>query len=430
MKYLILVGDGMGDQPLAELNGRTPLEAANTPFLDFLCRQGELFLTRTIPEGYPPGSDVANLSLLGYKPEEYYTGRAPLEAAAMGITLTPEQTAFRCNLVTLAHEPENQVRMIDYSAGHISSEESHQLIAALEEGCSTDIFHFHAGVSYRHILLVQGDYPQMDTVPPHDFTGQDVTVPWTRYREHPKWKALLDKAQTVLATHPINVSRVAAGRNPANSIWLWGEGKLPKVPTFTERFGISGSLISAVDLLKGLGVNAGLSIINVPGATGYLDTNYAGKAQAALDSLRSRDFVFVHVEAPDETGHQGLLKEKIQAIEDFDQKIVGPILLGLHESHEDFRLIATMDHHTPICLRTHTSAPVPTILYDSRKSSNWINNGHGSSQGHPDAAGSRDSGSSLPFSERSGEMEDKRLHNAMANGELLMEKLLERSKNG
>ena len=409
MKYLILVGDGMGDLPVAELNNRTPLEAANTPFLDTLCRRGELFLTQTIPEGYPPGSDVANLSLLGYKPEEYYTGRAPLEAAAMGIRLNPEQTAFRCNLVTLAHEPGNQIRMIDYSAGHISSEESHELIAALEKGCATDTFHFHPGVSYRHILLVQGDYPQMDTVPPHDFTGKVVTVPWARYRTNPQWTSLLDKAQSILADHPINAERTAAGKNPANGIWLWGEGKLPTMPTLADRFGISGSLISAVDLLKGLGVNAGLSIINVPGTTGYLDTNYAGKAQAALDCLHSQDFVFVHVEAPDETGHQGLLQEKIQAIEDFDQKIVGPILQGLQAGGKDFRLIATMDHHTPLCLRTHTAGPVPTILYDSREMNH---------------------GCDLPFSERSGEAEDKRLHNGIANGELLMEKLLEKCKQG
>ncbi|MDO8948237.1 MAG: cofactor-independent phosphoglycerate mutase [Desulfocapsaceae bacterium] len=409
MKYLILVGDGMGDLPIAELNNRTPLEAAHTPFLDSLCRQGELFLTHTIPAGYPPGSDVANLSLLGYKPEEYYTGRAPLEAAAMGITLSPGQTAFRCNLVTLTHEADNKVRMIDYSAGHISSDESHQLIASLEAGCATDTFHFYAGVSYRHILLVQGNYPQMDTVPPHDFTGKDVSAPLARYREHPQWAALLDKASAILAAHPINADRIAVRKNPANAIWLWGEGKLPTMPTLAERFKLSGSLISAVDLLKGLGVNAGLSIINVPGATGYLDTNYDGKAQAALNSLRSQDFVFVHVEAPDEAGHQGLLQDKIQAIEDFDHKIVGPIFQGLQESGEDFRLIATMDHFTPLCLRTHTDNPVPTILYDSRQ----MNHGCG-----------------LPFNEKSGETEDKRLHNGMANGELLMEKLLERHKNG
>lgn len=409
MKYLILVGDGMGDLPVAELNDRTPLEAAETPFLDSLCRRGELFLTHTIPEGYPPGSDVANLSLLGYRPEEYYTGRAPLEAAAMGLTLSPEQTAFRCNLVTLAHEVDGRVQMIDYAAGHISSEEARELIAALDAECATDTFDLHAGVSYRHILLVRGDYPQMETVPPHDFTGKDVTAPWNRYRQDPRWASLQDKARTILAAHPVNAKRIAAGKNPANGIWLWGEGKLPTMPTLAQSFGISGSLISAVDLLKGLGVNAGLSIINVPGATGYLDTNYAGKAQAALEALRSQDFVFVHVEAPDEAGHQGLLKEKIQAIEDFDGKIVGPILQGLQQSGENFRLIATMDHFTPLCLRTHTSSPVPTILYDSRNSN---------------------SGSNLSFSERNAEQEDRRAGNSMANGELLMEKLLERLKKG
>jgi 2,3-bisphosphoglycerate-independent phosphoglycerate mutase len=409
MKYLILVGDGMGDLPIAELNNRTPLEAANTPFMDALCREGELFLTRTVPEGFPPGSDVANLSLLGYRPEEYYTGRAPLEAAAMGLTLSPEQTAFRCNLVTLAHEAGGRVRMIDYSAGHINSEEARELITNLDTECATDTFDLHAGVSYRHILLVTGDYPQMETVPPHDFTGKDVTAPWNRYRKDHRWAALQDKAQAVLANHPVNAKRIAAGKNPANGIWLWGEGKLPSMPTLAQRFGISGSLISAVDLLKGLGVNAGLSIINVPGATGYLDTNYAGKTQAAIDALRRQDFVFVHVEAPDETGHQGLLKEKIQAIEDFDAKIVGPIVQGLQQSGENFRLIVTMDHHTPLCLQTHTASPVPTILYDSRDTHH---------------------GCGLPFSERTGEAEEKRLHNHVSNGELLMEKLLERHKHG
>lgn len=409
MKYLILVGDGMGDLPIAELNNRTPLEAANTPHLDALCRQGELFLTRTVPEGFPPGSDVANLSLLGYRPEEYYTGRAPLEAASMGLTLSPEQTAFRCNLVTLDYEADGKVRMIDYSAGHISSEEAGELIAELDAECGSNIFQLHPGVSYRHILLVTGEYPQMETVPPHDFTGKDVTAPWNRYRQDSRWAALQDKARAILANHPVNARRIATGKNPANGIWLWGEGKLPSMPTLHARFGITGSLISAVDLLKGLGVNAGLSIINVPGATGYLDTNYAGKAQAALDALRQQDFVFVHVEAPDETGHQGLLKEKIQAIEDFDAKIVGPIFQGLQGSGEEFRLIATMDHHTPLCLRTHTANPVPVLLYDSRATGNGCNR---------------------PFSEHNAETEGQRSGTAPINGEQLMEKLLERSSKG
>lgn len=409
MKYLILVGDGMGDLPVAELNHRTPLETAHTPNLDFLCRHGELFLTRTVPEGFAPGSDVANLSLLGYNPAEYYTGRAPLEAAAMGLSLGPDQTAFRCNLVTLAHEEEGRVRMIDYSAGHITSEEAHQLIAALDAGCACADFRFHPGVSYRHILLVTGGYPAMETVPPHDFTGKDVTAPWNRYHQAPRWAELIDRARIILANHPVNAERLAAEKNPANGIWLWGEGKLPKMPTLAQRYGISGSLISAVDLLKGLGVNAGLSIINVPGATGYLDTNYAGKAQAAIEALRRQDFVFVHVEAPDEAGHQGLLEEKIQAIEDFDQKIVGPIVRGMQATGEAFRLIATMDHHTPLSLRTHTATPVPTILYDSRHTG---------------------SGSGLDFNEKNALIEGLGAGETMANGERLMEKLLERHRQG
>jgi 2,3-bisphosphoglycerate-independent phosphoglycerate mutase len=367
MKYLILVGDGMGDLPLPELAQRTPLEAAPTPTLDSLCRKGELFLTQTVPAGYPPGSDVANLSLLGYRPEDYYTGRAPLEAAAMGIHLADDETAFRCNFVTLDQSQAGKVQMLDYSAGHISTEESGQLIEALERECGSDKFHFTAGISYRHILVVKGEYPAFNPVPPHDYIEKDVTIPWQRYMADAQWQTLLNSATQILAKHPVNKKRAAEGSNQANGIWLWGEGILPSMPSLHTRFGISGSLISAVDLLKGLGVNAGLDILNIPGATGYIDTNYEGKADAALKCLETQDFVFVHVEAPDEAGHQGLLQDKLQAIEDFDSKIVAPIVQGLRQRGEDFRLIATMDHYTPIALRTHIDNPVPTILYDSRE---------------------------------------------------------------
>ncbi len=406
MKYLILVGDGMGDLPLPELDNRTPLAAASTPVLDALCRKGELFLTRTVPAGYPPGSDVANLSLLGYKPEEYYTGRAPLEAAAMNISLAPDETAFRCNLVTLDWGTAGKVRMIDYSAGHISSEESQQLLQALEAECSSDRFHFKAGISYRHILVVKGDYPALNPVPPHDYIEKDVTVPWHRYMVDPNWNVLLTKACEVLAKHPVNAKRVAAGKNPANGIWLWGEGRLPAMPTIQQRFGITGSLISAVDLLKGLGVMAGLDILNIPGATGYIDTNYKGKADAAIRCLETQDFVFVHVEGPDEAGHQGLLSVKLQAIEDFDGKIVGPIVQGLRERGKDFRLIATMDHYTPLSLRTHIDHPVPTILYDSREQQ------PGSGQG---------------FSEETGNMAGKKDGGTLPDGETMIKKLLQRT---
>ncbi len=404
MKYLILVGDGMGDLPLPELGQRTPLEAASTPTLDSLCSKGELFLTRTVPVGYPPGSDVANLSLLGYRPEDYYTGRAPLEAAAMGIELADDETAFRCNFVTLDQTVPGKVQMLDYSAGHISSEESGQLIEALERECSSDRFHFKAGISYRHILVVKGDFPALDTVPPHDYIEKEVTAPWERYMADPEWQTLLSSATKVLAQHPVNQKRIAATQNPANGIWLWGEGKLPSMPSLNTRFGISGSLISAVDLLKGLGVNAGLDILNIPGATGYIDTNYKGKADAALKSLETQDFVFVHLEGPDEAGHQGLLKDKLQAIEDFDAKIVAPIVQGLRARGQDFRLIATMDHYTPLSLRTHIDNPVPTILYDSREIKE---------------------GSGQVFSEKTGDATALTAKTPTGNGEAMIKRLLQ-----
>lgn len=404
MKYLILVGDGMGDLPIAELGNQTPLEAAATPTLDELCQKGALFLTRTVPAGYPPGSDVANLSLLGYKPEDYYTGRAPLEAAAMGIELAEDETAFRCNLVTV-EKNQDTMQMIDYSAGHITSEESKQLLETLEAECATDRFHFKAGILYRHILVVKGDYPAMATVPPHDYIKKDVTAPWKRYMADPDWKELLTKAGDVLAKHPVNQKRIEDGKNPANGIWLWGEGKLPSMPTFHERYSLQGSLISAVDLLKGLGVMSGLDILNIPDATGYIDTNYKGKADAALECLKTQDFVFVHVEAPDEAGHQGLMQDKLQAIEDFDGKIVAPIVQGLKKCGEDFRLVATMDHYTPLSLRTHIDDPVPTILYDSRE---------------------QEVGSGLVFSEKTGNSVAKEEGGTLPDGETLMKKLLQR----
>ena len=366
-RRLLLVPDGMADEPQAALGGKTPLEAAETPVMDSLARGGLCGLVRTVPIGMTPGSDVANLSLLGYRPQQYYTGRAPLEAAAMGIALKSDETAFRCNMATLDFSVPGQVRMVDFSAGHISNKESHALIAALEADCATDVFHFKPGVSYRHILIVKGPYPEMDTAPPHDHTGRDVTTIWNRYLTDPAWASLLAKSRDVLADHPVNVQRLQEGKNPANCIWLWGEGRPPSMPTLQQRFGISGSMVSAVDLLKGLGVYTGLTVVNVPGATGYLDTNYQGKAEAALAALSTQDFVFVHVEAPDETGHQGLLDKKIQAIEEFDGRIVAPIIQGLRDRGEDFRVAVTMDHFTPIALRTHTSDPVPVCIYDSRE---------------------------------------------------------------
>ncbi len=367
MKYLILVGDGMGDYPIAELGGKTPLQAAATPTMDRLCAAGELFLTKTVPDGFPPGSDVANMSLLGYDPARYYTGRAPLEAAAMNIHLAADETAFRCNLVTLDEEGDGQVVMRDFCSGHISNEEAHQLIADLERHCSSPTFHFKPGVSYRHLVIFKGEHPGFAPVPPHDHIGRDVTTYWQAYRQHGPWRELLDQTGKLLADHPVNEKRRAAGKNPATQIWLWGEGKMPSVPTLVDRFAISGAMISAVDLLKGLGVVGGLQVINVPGATGYIDTNYEGKAQAASQALRQGDFVFVHLEAPDEAGHQGSLADKLTAISDFDARIVAPIVADLDDRGEDYRVVVTMDHFTPLALRTHVSDPVPTLLYDSRR---------------------------------------------------------------
>jgi 2,3-bisphosphoglycerate-independent phosphoglycerate mutase len=365
MKYIILVGDGMGDRPIAELGGKTPLAHAKTPAMDRIASQGELCLVRTVPEGFPPGSDVANLSLLGYLPHECYSGRAPLEAASLGVSLAPDEIAFRCNLVTLRFE-EDRVFMEDYSSGHISTQEAKTLVEGLEKVAGTNRLRFYPGVSYRHLLVHSGEVGSLVTVPPHDYTGREVTEFWQRYNNIPHLREALKKAVDFLSDHPVNRERQAGQRNPANGIWLWGEGKAPSMPAIREQFGVEGALISAVDLLKGIGVYAGLEIINVPGATGYLDTNYAGKATAAIEALKAKDFVFVHVEAPDEAGHQGSLKDKLQAIEDFDGKIVQPIFEAMTASGHDFRLAVAMDHWTPLSLRTHSADPVPVAIYDSR----------------------------------------------------------------
>ncbi len=364
MKYIILVCDGMGDEPLAELGGKTPMEAARTPNMDRLAAAGELFTLQTVPDGFAPGSDVANLSLLGYRPEEFYTGRAPLEAASMNVRLAEGETAFRCNLVTMAQDASGQLTMVDYSAGHISTAEAAELLAALAFEFNGPHINFHAGISYRHLMVSDGDFGGLKTTPPHDHSGADVTNYWRCYLGHPILKDIMPCARRILAAHPVNRQRLAGGQNPANAIWLWGEGGAPALPTMRGVFGLRGALVSAVDLLKGIGVYAGMEVIDVEGATGYLDTNYQGKAQAALAALRHNDLVFVHVEAADEAGHQGLLREKIQAIHDFDQQIVQPILVGLTGS--EFRLVITPDHFTPIALKTHVARPVPLIIFDSR----------------------------------------------------------------
>lgn len=369
MKYIILVGDGMGDLPIPELNFKTPLEAARTPTIDHLCRNGELFRLQTIPISMQPGSDIANLSLLGYEPQNFYTGRAPLEAASMGIELRKGETAYRCNLVSLDRKDSNSLIMVDFSAGHIPTAESTILINALQDEVGSDLFHFFPGISYRHLMVYKNSFPGLETVPPHDFIGKNVAAYWDKYLHYPDLKVMLESACAILKNHQVNKKRLQSGQVPANGIWLWGEGSAPSMPTVEEQFNLRGSMISAVDLLKGIGIYGGLDIINVEGATGYLDTNYSGKASAALEALIHQDFVFVHVEAPDEAGHQGSVSKKIQAIEDFDAKIVKPVFEGLQNMPEnkEFRLVVCMDHYTPISLRTHSDHPVPVMLYDSRQ---------------------------------------------------------------
>lgn len=365
MKYILLVGDGMGDVPVPELDDKTPLEAAEKPTIDHLARQGEQLLVKTVPEGYKPGSDVANLSLLGYEPEKYYTGRAPLEAASMGVKIAHDEIAFRCNLVTVDRPDDTTVIMRDFSAGHISTPEAEELIRAVHATCANDNLTFFPGISYRHLMVYKNGSPSLQTVPPHDYMDKDVTEFYNEYLKHDLFRELMQKSSEILRQHPVNEARIQKGLKPANSLWPWGEGRPIDLEPFLDRYGLTGSLISAVDLLKGIGVCSGLEVINVEGATGYLDTNYEGKASAALKALEEKDFVLVHVEAPDEAGHQGLINEKKQAIEDFDARIVKPIFEEMERRGEQFRLVVTMDHYTPLCKRTHEDWPVPMVLYDS-----------------------------------------------------------------
>ena len=356
MKYIILLGDGMSDYPLTELGGKTPLQAAKTPNMDYLAAHGSVGLAKTVPAGLPPGSDVANLSVFGYNPVECYTGRAPLEAASIGVALHKDDVAMRCNLVTLENGAAG-LYMKDFSAGHIKTEQATKIIQHLGAELSSDEFKFYPGVSYRHLLVWKGGNERIKTTPPHDITGKEISPFLPSGNGQEKIIKLMTDSQKLLANNLINPA--------ATSIWLWGQGKAPKMQTYQEKFGLSGSVISAVDLMKGIGIYAGLDVINVPGATGWIDTNYRGKAEFALRSLAVKDFVYVHVEAPDEAAHNGMLNEKIKAIEAFDELVVGTILKNAAKLG-DFKILVLPDHPTPISLKTHTSDPVPFVLYDSR----------------------------------------------------------------
>lgn len=360
-KYIVLVGDGMADYPIEELGMRTPLEAARTPNMDFIATHGTLGQAKTIPDKMTPASDVANLSILGYDPKKYYSGRGPLEAANLGIELEEDDVAFRCNLITASGDT-----LLDYSAGHIKSTEAEKLIKFIDQKLGTNKIRFFNGISYRHLLLVKRGaelkLQNLKCLPPHDIAGQSIKKNLPKGDNAELIIKLMQDSRQILETHEINQVRLDLKENPANMIWLWGQGRKPAMPKFIEKFGINGTVISAVDLIKGLGRILGLEVINVPGATGYYDTNYQGKADAAIKSLEKNDFVFVHVEAPDEAGHNGDLREKLTAIERFDQIIVGS-LLEYCKDKTDFRIMVLPDHATPVSLKTHTPDLIPFAMY-------------------------------------------------------------------
>lgn len=359
MKYIVLIPDGSADRSREDLRGRTPLQAAETPNFDRLAAAGQCGLVRTVPDGFPAGSDVANLCVMGFDPHLYYTGRAPLEAASLGIDLGEGGIAFRCNLVFV----EDGV-MKDFSAGHISTEEAARLIADLHEGLGGPEVSFYPGLSYRHIMVSRGRGLKAACTPPHDITGQPVEGHLPGGEDAEWLRGLMDSSTRVLADHPVNRERVAAGKAPANMIWLWGQGTAPSMPRFQEKYGLTGAVISAVDLVKGLGAYAGLQVVEVPGATGWLDTDYAAKGHAALEQLEKRDFVYVHVEAPDEASHAGDTQAKLNAISRIDSDTLGTILAGL-EGRQDYRILVLPDHATPLEIKTHSSDPVPFLFYDA-----------------------------------------------------------------
>lgn len=367
MKYIVVLGDGMSDLKLAALGDKTPLQVAKKPNIDKLAKAGEMGLVQTVPEGYPPGSDVANLSVMGYNPETFYTGRSPIEAVSMGVELGPEDIAFRCNLVTLSEEKNYQDKtMLDYSAGEIGTGEARTLISDLHGFLGNEILEFHGGISYRHLMVWRKGEEQFELIPPHDISDRKITDYLPKGAKAEFIQSLMEKSYAFLTEHPINIARVAQGLNPANSIWLWGQGKKPALANFHDKYGLTGSVISAVDLVKGLGLCAGLDVVEVEGATGNIHTNFKGKALAAIEELKKgKDFIYLHVEAPDEAGHQGDLDTKIKAIEEIDEKVVAVLLDGLKDFVE-YRILILPDHPTPISLKTHTSDPVPYLLYDSR----------------------------------------------------------------
>jgi len=357
MKYIVIVGDGMADYKLPELDDKTPLEVAHTPNLDFLAKNGVLGTAIMVPESLPPGSATGNLSVLGYDPNVYLVGRGAIEAGGLGVQLNSDDVAFRCNLVTLDGD-----LMKDYSSGHISSAEAKELIALLNDELGTEYTTFYPGVNYRHLMIYKGGSERLNCTQPHDIPGEKFGDYLPKGEGQEAIIKLIKASWEILSEHPINQKRISDGKNPANSIWPWGAGKAPKMPTYKEKYNITGAVITAVDLLRGIGYYAGLDIINVPGATGYLDTNYLGKAEYAIATLKNYDFVYIHVEAPDEASHAADIEAKIGAIEAIDEKVIGTVLneISVYPEH---RILALPDHLTPIPVKTHAHGPIPFVAY-------------------------------------------------------------------
>lgn len=368
MKYIVVLCDGMADYPVDALGGKTPMEVAKKPNLDRLARFGETGLVKTVADGLKPGSDVANMSVMGYDPKTCYTGRSPLEAVSIGVKMLDTDIVFRCNLVTLSDEENySDKTMVDYSGGDISTEEAHELIKAVEERFGNDVFKFYGGVSYRHCLVWHGGTLDLGKMtPPHDISGRVIGEYLSKSENAKPLIEMMKESFELLNNHPVNKKRVALGKRPANSIWLWGEGTKPSLPNFYEKYGLRGAVISAVDLLKGIAKCAGMDAPEVEGATGYIDTNFVGKAECALKELETKDFVYIHIEAPDECGHRNEPENKVRAIELIDEKIVGTLLPELRKFGE-YKIMALPDHPTPIKTRTHASDPVPYLIYDSTK---------------------------------------------------------------
>lgn len=375
MKYLVVLCDGMADTPNAALGGKTPMECAHKPNMDALAKNAEVGMCRTVAAGLKPGSDVANLSVMGYDPAVCYTGRSPLEAASIGVDLKPTDVALRCNTVTLSGEESYEDKtMVDYCAGDISTEEAHKIIETVEKELGSDIYKFYGGVSYRHCLVVDNGTTDLGNMtPPHDISGRVIGEYLSKSENAAPLIDLMKRSYEILKNHPVNIERRKKGLHEANSIWLWGEGRRPQLENFKEKNGVSGCVVSAVDLLKGIGICAGMETPEVEGATGYIDTNFEGKTQAGIDAFkRGTDLVYLHFEAPDECGHRGEAQNKVKAIEMIDSRVLTKMLDYLNGCGDDYRILIMPDHPTPLETMTHSSAPVPFLIYDSRKKENGV----------------------------------------------------------